>query len=66
MNERNSGGISLLSVLGIVFIVLKLCNVIDWDWIWVLFPFWLPFAIIGVGLVAYMLYNMVVLIMSNK
>ena len=26
--------------LTIVFIVLKLTDVIDWDWIWVLSPFW--------------------------
>ena len=32
-------GISVSSVLGIVFIVLKLVKVIDWDWFWVLFPF---------------------------
>lgn len=38
-------GISLASVLGVVFIVLKLTNVIDWSWWWVLAPFWVPIAI---------------------
>lgn len=33
---------SVLSLLGIAFIVLKLCNVINWSWIIVLMPFWLP------------------------
>lgn len=28
------------SVLQIVFIVLKLCGVIDWKWAWVLSPMW--------------------------
>lgn len=28
------------SVLQIVFIVLKLCGVIDWKWGWVLSPTW--------------------------
>ena len=27
--------------LGVAFVVLKLCNVIDWPWIWVLSPFWI-------------------------
>ena len=26
------------TVLTIVFIVLKLCGVINWNWFWVLFP----------------------------
>lgn len=26
--------------LGLVFIVLKLCNVINWSWIWILAPLW--------------------------
>lgn len=30
----------LLSLLGIAFIVLKLCKVITWPWVWVLAPFW--------------------------
>ena len=45
MNE----GLSFSTVLGIVFIVLKLTNVIAWDWLWVLAPLWIPAAI---GLVA--------------
>ena len=44
-NKGTSGGMGLLSVLGIIFIVLKLCHVIEWSWIWVLAPFWICFAI---------------------
>lgn len=36
--------------LGLVFIVLKLCHVIDWSWWWVLFPFWGFIVIIPVVL----------------
>lgn len=32
---------SLSTILGIVFIILKLCGVIDWAWVWVLAPFWI-------------------------
>lgn len=32
---------SLSTILGILFIILKLCGVIDWAWVWVLAPFWI-------------------------
>jgi hypothetical protein len=33
-------------LLGIVFVTLKLCGVIDWSWWWVTAPFWGGFAIL--------------------
>lgn len=39
-------GPGLFTLLGITFLILKLCNVITWPWIWVLAPFWIPVAII--------------------
>lgn len=35
-----------MSFLGIAFIVLKLTHQIEWSWLWVLAPFWIPWAII--------------------
>jgi hypothetical protein len=46
----DSGGISFLSALGLLFIGLKLGNVIAWSWWWVLAPFWIPLVIIGIVL----------------
>lgn len=37
----------VLSILGIVFIILKLCDVIAWSWVWVLAPFWGPLVLFG-------------------
>ena len=34
-------GIGLPALLTIVFVVLKLCKVITWRWIWVLAPLWI-------------------------
>lgn len=34
-------------ILGLIFVTLKLCNVIDWSWFWVLSPFWIS-AIIAI------------------
>lgn len=47
MNNNNaSGGFPLFGILGIVFIILKLTNVVAWSWLWVLAPFWLPVLIV--------------------
>jgi hypothetical protein len=32
-------------VVGIVFITLKLLNVIAWEWVWILSPFWLELIV---------------------
>lgn len=39
--QSGSGGIGLGGALVIVFVTLKLCNVIDWSWWWVLSPIWI-------------------------
>ena len=45
-NKNNSsGGIGFCGLLTIVFIVLKLVGVINWSWLWVLAPSWIPLAI---------------------
>lgn len=40
----------ICSVLGLIFVTLKLTGVIAWSWLWVLLPFWGPVAL-GVILV---------------
>ena len=37
--------ISIFMILGVVFITLKLCKVIDWSWWFVLMPFYLPLGL---------------------
>lgn len=38
---------TVMEAVLVVFVVLKLTNVIAWSWVYVLMPFWIPF-IIGV------------------
>ena len=38
-------GIGFTGALTIAFVVLKLCKVIDWSWVWVLSPLWISAAI---------------------
>lgn len=38
----------LSDIVGIVFIILKLCKVIDWSWWWVTSPIWIGIIIWGI------------------
>ena len=39
---KKSEGIGIASVLTLVFVVLELTELIDWSWVWVLSPIWIP------------------------
>jgi len=47
-------GISTIGALQIAFIVLKLCGVIKWSWVWVLCPLWLSFLFLLVVLLLFL------------
>ena len=49
--QTSSGGIGFCGLLTIVFIVLKLTNVIAWSWVWVLSPLWIGLALF-LGIIA--------------
>lgn len=44
-NSSSCEGPSILGLIGVLFVGLKLTGHIAWPWIWVLAPFWIPFAI---------------------
>lgn len=46
-----SSGIGFPGLLAIAFIILKLTNVIDWSWWWVLSPIWIPIVFIVIFLI---------------
>lgn len=41
------GGAGLFTLLLVLFVGLKLGNVINWSWFWVLSPLWGPFFIVA-------------------
>lgn len=41
-SKRNSG-LGIVSILTLIFIILKITNKITWSWIWVLSPIWITF-----------------------
>lgn len=52
------GGLGLSGVLLVVFVVLKLCKVITWSWVWVLSPLWISAIIWGIILLIIIIYLM--------
>jgi len=38
--SRKTESVNVLVLLGVAFVVLKLCHVISWSWWWVTVPFW--------------------------
>ena len=61
-NKKNNtsvkGGLSFCEILLVVFIVLKLCKVINWSWWWVLSPFWIPLIIWLILLIIVLIYEL--------
>ena len=55
-NKKNSGGTNVLTVLQIIFIVLKLLDLINWSWCAVFIP-----TFISIGLWVLLLIVLVVL-----
>ena len=45
-NNSSGGGLGLIEVLQIIFIVLKLLGVINWTWPVVLIPLWIDLGLI--------------------
>ena len=60
IGASTNGGIGALSLLGIVFVRLKLTGYIDWSWWWVTAPFWGVFAMVAViSIVLAVVYGLV-------
>ena len=51
VNSSAGGGIGFTGLLTIVFIVLKLLNVINWSWWWVLSPIWISAGLVVLVLI---------------
>lgn len=53
-------GIGFFGLLGIVFIVLKLCGVIAWSWWWVTAPLWGGAALVIAGVLVICVFAIVI------
>ena len=61
--EVTTGGLSLTTILFLIFLVLKLTGNIAWSWWWVTAPLWGPFAlVIGLVILAIIIFAIILLI----
>ena len=58
MSENTShSGIGFSGLLTIAFIILKLCKVINWSWVWVLSPLWISAGIVAIILTIFVILS---------
>jgi hypothetical protein len=50
-SSSSSGGIGFTGLLTVLFVGLKLTNVIAWSWWWVLSPLWIPLLLLIIILI---------------
>lgn len=53
--ENSNTGLSLTSIIFLIFLILKLTGNIDWSWWWVTSPLWIPICILIVIFVSIMI-----------
>lgn len=53
---ENNQGTSLITIITVIFIVLKILGFINWSWIWVLSPIWITGLFI-IGLAVYIMFK---------
>lgn len=63
--EASSGGASLLTILFVVFLVLKLTHVIHWSWIWVFAPL-IPAAFLWLLVIAFVAFAFIAVATQRK
>ena len=64
--SASSGGIGFAGLLTIVFIVLKLCGIITWSWLWVLSPLWIGAALVVAILIIIGIIALIGIALSRK
>jgi hypothetical protein len=64
-SNTNTGGVSIFTVLTLIFVVLKLCGVINWSWWLVFLPTLIPLGILAIVLVLFALFFTVACIVQK-
>ena len=64
-NNTTKSGIGFTGLLTIAFIVLKLCGVIDWSWLWVLSPLWISVSLVLAIIGVFLLVSVAIIIFSK-
>ena len=64
-SKARSGGVGFGGLLFLLFLTLKLTNVIDWSWWWVTAPLWGVFAFIALIMLIVAIGAVIVTIFSK-
>jgi hypothetical protein len=56
----SSGGLGFGGAMFLVFLTLKLTEVISWSWWWVTAPLWLPVAVVAAFFSAFLVVGAIV------
>jgi hypothetical protein len=48
MTNKKSGCSVSLPMITLILVILKLTGVINWSWVWVTSPIWIPIALLGI------------------
>ena len=56
VSSSSSSGIGFVGLLTIAFIILKLLNVINWSWWWVLSPLWISTGLVLLILIGILIW----------
>lgn len=58
-NSSGGGGIGFFGMLAILFIALKLTGHVQWSWLWVLCPIWIPVSLAVVMLLGVLVLGLI-------
>lgn len=63
--SNSNGGIGLVTGLTLIFVVLKLLDLIQWSWIWVLSPIWISWGIVVAILIIALILALIVALVEK-
>jgi hypothetical protein len=46
MTDKKTGCSVSLPMITLILVILKLTGVIDWSWVWITSPIWIPIALV--------------------
>lgn len=47
IHDKSFFEIQMIAALGVLFVRLKLCRVVDWNWQWATAPFWILLVVLA-------------------
>ena len=63
--SKSGSGMGFCSMLFFTFLILKLCNVITWSWIWIFAPLWIgPVVVFSIFIIVMFLIFLIALMSS--